>query len=121
MLYVNGKRRCQLVHRLVLLAFIGPPPNKTETRHLNGNGQDNRLSNLCWGTKQQNEADKTKHGTRGGPRGNACGLSKLTEIDVKEIRKLLMLGDTNVSIGHQFGVKPNTISCIKHGVSWAWL
>lgn len=51
-----------LVHRLVLTAFVGPCPNGMECRHLNDNPVDNRLSNLCWGTRTDNMLDRTRNG-----------------------------------------------------------
>jgi hypothetical protein len=50
------------VHRLVLLAHVGPCPKGMETAHCNGNRKDNRLSNLRWATKSENTADRAAHG-----------------------------------------------------------
>ncbi len=58
-----GRGNSQCVHKLVLLAFVGPPPLKHECRHLNGNPADNRLANLCWGTRSENIRDAVSHGT----------------------------------------------------------
>jgi hypothetical protein len=49
------------VHRLVLLAFVGPPPDGQECRHLNGIRTDARLVNLAWGTKAENAEDRRQH------------------------------------------------------------
>jgi hypothetical protein len=49
-----GRKNSLCVHALVLLAFVGPPPEKHECRHLNGNPSDNRLENLRWGTRSEN-------------------------------------------------------------------
>lgn len=51
------------VHCLMLEAFVGPCPDGMQTRHLNGNGLDNRLVNLRWGTPSENSHDKVRHGT----------------------------------------------------------
>ena len=58
----DGKRSMQLVHRLVLFAFVGPPPAGTECCHFNGNTADNTLSNLRWGTREDNVADIVRLG-----------------------------------------------------------
>lgn len=52
------------VHLLVLAAFIGPLPPGKETRHLNGVADDNRLENLCYGTRSENMKDAWAHGAR---------------------------------------------------------
>lgn len=56
-------RGTQLVHRIVLLAFVGPCPEGYECRHLDGDRTNNRLSNLKWGTAAENTQDKIAHGT----------------------------------------------------------
>ena len=58
----KGERETRTVHTLVLLAFVGPCPPGQEARHLNGDPLDNRLENLAWGTKEENEQDKFAHG-----------------------------------------------------------
>lgn len=59
----GGKRISRPVHRLVGAAFLGPIPEGLETRHLNGDGFDNRLANLKYGTHTENMQDSIAHGT----------------------------------------------------------
>lgn len=58
----EGQSVSHSVHRLVCEAFHGPPGG-LHTRHLNGDGHDNRAENLAWGTVVENMADKRTHGT----------------------------------------------------------
>ena len=58
-----GRGNSQCVHKLVLLAFVGPPPFRCECLHKNGNPSDNQLQNLRWGTRSENIKDAVKHGT----------------------------------------------------------
>jgi hypothetical protein len=52
------------VHRVVLKAFVGPPPFEGAVcRHLNGIADDNRVENLTWGTHSENLLDSVRHGT----------------------------------------------------------
>lgn len=51
------------VHRLVLLAFVGPPRPGQECCHNNGDPTDNRLENLRWATHRDNVLDAVAHGT----------------------------------------------------------
>ena len=52
-----------LIHRMVLLAFIGEPPaNDAVARHLDGDPTNNRVGNLSWGTYQENQLDTVRHG-----------------------------------------------------------
>lgn len=59
----DGRASTRGVHNLVLEAFVGARPQDAQTRHLNGQQLDNRLTNLAWGTGVENAADKLRHGT----------------------------------------------------------
>ena len=108
------------VHMLVLTAFVGPCPAGMECRHLDGAPANNRLSNLAWGTHSENAQDSIAHGTHVDNRGEACGMSKLTEADVGEIRQLYAAGGVlQRELGEQFGVAPHTVSRIVHRKRWA--
>jgi hypothetical protein len=57
-----GRQRTVGVHVQVMTTFVGPRPTTThEVRHLDGNEQNNHVSNLCWGTREENAADKRRH------------------------------------------------------------
>lgn len=58
-----GVRERWLIHRLVMLAFVGPCPEGEEVRHLDGNPGNNTLANLAYGTHGQNNRDAVEHGT----------------------------------------------------------
>jgi hypothetical protein len=53
----------RMVHALVLEAFVGPRPPGMECRHLDGDPKNNRLENLCWGTRTENIEDALRHGS----------------------------------------------------------
>jgi hypothetical protein len=70
---VLGKHNTHFVHKLVLLAFVGPAPDKHECCHSNGDPADNRLENLRWGTRSENIKDAVRHGTWMTPARKAAG------------------------------------------------
>lgn len=76
---VLGRNNTQFVHKLVLIAFVGPAPHKNECRHLNGDPADNRLENLCWGTRRENIMDSVRQGNWMTPeRIAACAKGRAT-------------------------------------------
>ena len=57
-LYKNGARHTQGAHRFVAQAFIPNPENKTQVNHLDGDKQNNAVSNLAWCTNAENQQHK---------------------------------------------------------------
>lgn len=104
------------VHHLVLLAFVGPRMAGQECRHLDGNEFNNQLDNLCWGTKEENEADKILHGTHN--RGSRHPLSKINEETAAEIKRLLRSGVKPKQIASQLSVPVQTVYNINAGSVW---
>jgi hypothetical protein len=106
------------VHRLVLETFVGPCPEGMECCHNDGNPSNNQLDNLRWDTRQGNNDDRVKHGSSKGERNPKA---KLTEDDVREIRRLLVRGWGQPKIAVRFKVTSNTISAINRGHIWRFI
>jgi hypothetical protein len=102
MFRVNGNHGVKRFHTLVARAFIENPLNKPFVNHKNGIKSDNRVENLEWCTPYEN----SEHATRTGLhdlKGEKAPHSKLTEIEVLQIREL----DgkfTRKQIGSMFGI-----------------
>ena len=124
----NGHSKRINIHRVVLLAFSGEPPSKNyQSRHLNGNPQDNRLANLKWGTGKENAADRRRHGNdaigsrngmwRRGLHGEDGPNAKLTWQKVGQIRRLSRTM-SHRALGRKFGVHNGTIGRIVLQKTW---
>lgn len=122
-LHVDGNDRKTQVHTLVLETFVGPKPNGTECRHLNGVPDDNRVENICWGTRQENADDRERHGVNVGCRGNVKGevngSAKLVTDRVLKMRALHATGKfTLASLGRIFGVSSVMVRFIVKREAW---
>lgn len=58
----DGVRREVRVHRLVMETFVGPMPEGLEVRHLDDIKTNNHVSNLTYGTRDENVQDGIKNG-----------------------------------------------------------
>ena len=54
-LYKNKKPKMHYVHKLVAITFIPNPKNKEYVDHINTIKTDNRVENLCWVTREENQ------------------------------------------------------------------
>ena len=54
-LSINGKHERWSIHRLVALLFIPNPEQKLEVNHIDGNKENNDVSNLEWCSRSENE------------------------------------------------------------------
>ena len=121
-----GAQRQWLVHRLVLLAFVGPCPSGFQANHRNGVKHDNRLENLEYVTPKGN-LQHAKHvlGRRIAPItpnplfGEAHQNSKLTTAQVLAIRERYSAGGvTQKQLAAEHGVEATCIGKIVRRVAW---
>lgn len=92
----EGIGKSVFVHKLVLLAFVGPCPQGMECCHWNGVASDNRLLNLRWDTHYENVQDQKRHGT--GPKGERHPMTKFSNADITAMR-CMQLRDAIVEFG----------------------
>lgn len=101
------------VHRLVLMAFVGPRPEGMQGCHNDGNTLNNHVSNLRWDTPKNNSADREKHGTLA--HGNRAPQRKLSEADALAIAAST---ETTGVLALRYGVNRRTIQTIRSGDGW---
>lgn len=112
----HGQPVSHFVARLVAMAFHGPCPDGYECNHIDGVRTNNHADNLEWVTRQANRAHAIAFGLIA--KGSRQRHAKLTEEQVREIKKELAKGATSASLGRRYGVRYTTISAIKNGRAW---
>jgi len=122
-LYQNGHGEHRVIHQLVLEAFVGMRPEGKEANHKNLNRLDNRLENLEWISHSENLDHARQNGHW--PIGERHGSAKLTEDNVREIRRLHRLKDrrygspyTAGRLAKRFGVTQKAVWHIVNGTTW---
>ena len=122
-LRVCGCRDCKKfkidVHRAVAEAFIPNPEDNPQTNHKDGVKTNNHVDNLEWATRSENQRHAFKNGLKNMPKGSTHHASKLTEDDVRDIKKYLEDGLTQSTIADYYGVASSVISRINTGKAWA--
>lgn len=96
----NNKKICKGVHRLVAETFYGE--SNLEVNHIDGNKNNNSLTNLEFCTKLQN----LEHA-----RLNGLKKLKLTKFEIDDIRNSI---DTGVNLSLKYNVSTALISLIKN-------
>lgn len=119
-------------HRLSWALNLGPIPCGMSVLHRCDVRLCVKPEHLFLGTQADNMADMARKGRaasgdRNGrrlhpgsvPRGENHGGAKLTDADVRDIRKLLREGARNKDLAARFGVHPDQIWRIKTGRLWS--
>lgn len=114
-------RKNHNVHRVIAETFIPNPNNLPCVNHKDGNKLNNSVDNLEWCTYSEN----TTHAYKTGLEQKMCGeqhhAHKLTEEDVKYIRKVYSKRDKEfgaVALSKQFDVDRTTIHDIVNEKTW---
>uniref|UniRef100_A0A6H1ZB63 Putative homing endonuclease n=1 Tax=viral metagenome TaxID=1070528 RepID=A0A6H1ZB63_9ZZZZ len=113
----------QLAHRLAYKDAFGPIPKDGLILHSCDNPACVNPAHLRIGTHKANVADMDERGRRNPPhlKGETNPSSKLTDIQVIEIRRAYIAGEKRESIGPRYGLSPLSVSDITSGRAWKHL
>jgi len=118
---INMRGVFKYAHRIGWLIQTGEEP--VYIRHKCDNKKCVRADHLINNTDYSegdrlNKADAVERGRYPGTPGERHNSAKLTEKDIKEIRRRSELGETNVKLGKDYGVTDTTISYIVRRKTW---
>lgn len=110
----NWAGKAARVHLLVAAAFLPPKPSPAhEINHADGNKTNNTAANLEWVTHSEN----VRHSLRVVGRKHRED-TKLSEDDVRSIRKLRESGRPRASVARQFGISPSNVTMVTKRHTW---
>ena len=119
---IDGKGTRVRIHRLVGKLFVSNPNNLLELDHLDNNRENPAYYNLKWVTHQENINHTLSLGNHicqtKNHNGENNNNSKLTELQVQEIRNLYNIGFTRYKIAKQFNMSWNMIDNIVKLNNW---
>jgi len=102
------------VHKLVAQAFVAGVGKLV--RHLDGNKLNATAQNLAWGSYEDNEADKRRHGRL--PFGGRHRWSKINTAIARDIRAMSERGLSQLEIAAQTGINRGTVGAVVRGERW---
>jgi NUMOD4 motif/HNH endonuclease len=117
----HGKARDVRVNRLVAEIFLPNPENKPTVNHKNGIKSDNRVENLEWETREENMQHAYDNRLKVSSAGSGNVHSKLTDEDVREIRKIYKRYSKEfgtVALAKRFNVTHRVINLIINNKSY---
>lgn len=114
----EGTTKAYLTHRLIAIAFLSNPLNKPQVNHKNGVKTDNNVSNLEWATRSENAIHSYENKLQISRKGSLHGSAKLSELDVLEIRSLLLKKVDKNQISEVFKISYGTVCDIEKRRRW---
>ena len=114
-LIYRGKDQTVRVHRLVAETFIPNPDNKATVNHIDGNKQNNSVVNLEWVNRNEQMLHAYNSGLKTSIIGSFNTNSKLTDEQVREIRKSYVPYSRNfgtVALAKKYGVTNRVVGLV---------
>lgn len=113
----EGKMQTVRVHRMVAIAFIPNPMNLPQVNHIDGNKQNNHVSNLEWVTEQEN----TDHAWAHGLCDNVVKCKQVPVINLDTGERFDSIADAERTFGKSNGAISHVLTGkVKHAYGYRW-
>lgn len=116
-LYNSNKKYVRNQHRLVALAFIPNPNNLPQVNHIDGNKENNCVTNLEWISNSDNMRHAYKLGLKCS-KGENNSNCKITDNQVTQIKLIYNTGKSSKYISEELDIKLHIVRQIISGKSW---
>lgn len=120
-LMYQGKDKTMRVHRLVAEAFLPKPELKDTINHIDGNKQNNAVSNLEWADRTEQMEHAYSLGLKTARKGSSNANAKLTDDQVREIRRVYVPYSRDfgtVALAKKYGVTNRVIGLVVNGKAY---
>jgi hypothetical protein len=115
----DGSMVSERAHRVSFEMHYGPIPDGMQVLHDCDNRPCVRPDHIYAGTHEDNMRDRDKRNRTS--RGEQIGTSRLTELDVRQMRNRRIHGDSYDELAIRFGVVPAYVRAVCAGRSWKHL
>lgn len=117
----RSRKKTIRVHKAVLESFVKNEFNKPQVNHIDGNKQNNNLSNLEWVSQSENINHAIKNKLLVHTKGSKHANSKLTDEEVKWIRDNYIPRDSifgSRAIARKYNIHHTTILSLLKGETY---
>lgn len=114
----GGAKKNIAAHRASWEIHNGPIPAGLQVLHRCDVPLCVNPEHLFLGTRKDNMIDMTAKRRRVGPSGERHHNAKLTEADVREIRRLFAAGAACRALARRYGLSRNTMTNVVRGETW---
>ncbi len=116
-IYIDGKSKHLLAHRIVAITFLDNPENLAEVNHIDGNRSNNNLDNLEWVSREGNQQHAFRTGLNSN-KGSKNGKAKLDESTARSLYLEMLSGTTPLELSVSTGIKKNILVKLRNKVTW---
>lgn len=106
----NMKTKNVQVHRVVAETFLQNKNNKNVVNHIDGNKQNNKVSNLEWISSKENSEHAVKKGLT--KSGHLSHRARFSKEEVLEMRRKYTSGVRQTDIAKEYGTDDSTMFAI---------